>query len=44
MGTETFTENIETESVEKLGIGNGNDLGLFRPKIIVFVRYFLEKC
>jgi hypothetical protein len=34
------TENMKTESVEKLGIGNG--LGLFRtfPEITVFIRYF----
>jgi hypothetical protein len=38
----TVTENTETESVEKLGIGNGNGLGLFRPfsEITVFIRYF----
>jgi hypothetical protein len=34
------TKNTETESIEKLGIGNG--LGLFRPfpKITIFIRYF----
>jgi hypothetical protein len=41
-GTETITKNTETESVEKLGIGNENGLGLFRPfpEITVFIRYF----
>jgi hypothetical protein len=39
---ETVTKNTETESVEKLGIGNGNSLGLFRPflEITVFILYF----
>jgi hypothetical protein len=39
---ETVTENTETKSVEKLGIGNGNGLGLFRlfSEITIFIRYF----
>jgi hypothetical protein len=37
------TENPETESVEKIGIRNGNGLVLFRPfpEITVFIRYFI---
>jgi hypothetical protein len=33
---------MEMESVEKLGIENGNGLGFFRPfpEITVFIRYF----
>jgi hypothetical protein len=39
---ETITKNTETELVEKLGIKNGNGLGLFQTflEITVFIRYF----
>jgi hypothetical protein len=39
---ETVTKNTETESVEKMEIGNENGLGLFWPfsKINVSIRYF----